>query len=90
MADWQRHHQAQMAWDALSSSKAINPMDEAKQRTGCLARGDSRVLDVGSTHKPHPLLPWLQPLGLALVCRLFFCGPSQMDWLCDALCWLAA
>lgn len=35
-------------------------MDGAKEKTGWRARGDTRVPDVGSTHKPHPLLPRLQ------------------------------
>lgn len=79
LADWQRHHQAQTAWKALSSSKAVSPHGRGK--AGWLAREEARIPDVGSTHKPHPLLPQLQPRGLALLCLLLFCGPPQMDWL---------
>lgn len=79
LADWQRHHQAQTAWKASSSSKVVSPHGRGK--AGWLAREEARIPDVGSTHKPHPLLPQLQPRGLALLCLLLFCGPPQMDWL---------
>lgn len=72
LADWQRHHQAQTAWKASSSSKAVSP--HRRGEAGRLAREEARIPDVVSTHKPHPLLPQLQPRGLALLCLLLFCG----------------
>lgn len=83
LADWQRHHQAQTAWKASSSSKAVSL--HGRGEAGRLAREEARIPDVVSTHKPHPLLLQLQPRGLALLCLLLFCGLPRWTGERDAL-----
>lgn len=51
-----------------ASARPPISMDEAKQKAGWLTRGNTRIPDLGSTHKPQLLLPWWQPMGLALLC----------------------
>lgn len=56
-------------------------MDEKKQKAGWLARGDTRIPDLGRNHQAHPLLLWWQPIGLALLCLPRWTGCERCTWI---------
>lgn len=62
---------------ARAPAKPSIPMEEAKQKPGWQARGATRVPDVGSTHKPHPLRPRLQA-GTPMLSALLRASPDGL------------